>query len=171
MTLFQRIIDNRNKESYSAQMRRKRFGLFLQLISNLPKPINALDIGGTQDFWVTMGFVDNDDVNITLLNLKKPTTSYKNFVGVAGDATNISQFDDNQFDVVFSNSVIEHLYTFDNQKRMAQEVQRVGRHHFVQTPNYFFPIEPHFLFVGFQWLPISTRVFLLSHFDLGWRKK
>jgi hypothetical protein len=54
---------------------------------------------------------------------------------------------------------------------MAQEVQRVGHRYVVQTPNYFFPMEPHFLFLGFHWLPLSTRTFLLTHFDLGWNPR
>ncbi|MBD5657673.1 MAG: methyltransferase type 11, partial [Candidatus Eremiobacteraeota bacterium] len=41
----------------------------------------------------------------------------------------------------------------------------------VQTPNYYFPIEPHFLFPGFQFLPVSTRARLLHSFDLGWSQR
>lgn len=54
---------------------------------------------------------------------------------------------------------------------MAQEVRRVGKRYFVQTPNFFFPIEPHFLFPAFHWLPMSVRTWLVRHFDLGWYKK
>jgi len=96
---------------------------------------------------------------------------YPNFVGVKGDATNLEYFSDHQFDVVFSNSVIEHVGNYDQQKQMAQEVQRVGQRYFVQTPNYWFPIEPHFLFPGFQWLPIPVRAFFVNHFNLGWSRK
>jgi hypothetical protein len=63
--------------------------------------------------------------------------------------------------------VIEHVGGAADQKRMADEVQRVGRRYFVQTPNRYFPIEPHFLFPGFQFLPEAAQVFLLSHFRLG----
>lgn len=152
-------------------MRRRRFLLFQSLLQNLSAPIEILDVGGTQRFWEVMGFVDIPEVRITLLNKKKPQTSHQYFFSVASDATNMKEFGDNQFDVVFSNSVIEHVGDFDKQKAMAEEVQRVGKHYFVQTPNYFFPIEPHFLFPGFQWLPISVRVFLIRHLNLGWMKK
>ena len=54
---------------------------------------------------------------------------------------------------------------------MAREVQRVGQRYLVQTPNYFFPIEPHLVFLGFQWLPATARVWLVQHFDLGWCKR
>ena len=69
---------------------------------------------------------------------------------------------------MFSNSVIEHAGGAADRKRMADEVQRVGTgRYFVQTPNHYFPIEPHFLFPGFQFLPTAVRVFLLQHFNLG----
>jgi hypothetical protein len=54
---------------------------------------------------------------------------------------------------------------------MAEEVRRVGKRYFVQTPNLYFPIEPHFVFPLFQFLPIWLRVWLVTHFDLGWYAK
>ena len=77
------------------------------------------------------------------------------------------------FDIVHSNSLIEHVNTLGKQKNIADEIIRIGKNYFVQTPNYYFPVEPHFLFIGFQWLPIKTRAFLLRNFrlTLGRRKK
>ena len=51
---------------------------------------------------------------------------------------------------------------------MASEVLRVGRRVYVQAPCRSFPIEPHFLFPGFQFLPLAAQVWLLMHFSLGW---
>jgi hypothetical protein len=48
---------------------------------------------------------------------------------------------------------------------------RVGRRFFVQTPNKRFPLEPHFLVPGFQYLPVTVRAWLVSHFDVGWYKR
>jgi ubiquinone/menaquinone biosynthesis C-methylase UbiE len=87
-----------------------------------------------------------------------------------GDARRIDA-GDKTFDVVFSNSVIEHVGTYSDQMQMAQEVKRVGQRYFVQTPNKFFPIEPHFLFPFFQFFPIMVRVQLLRNFNLGWFQK
>jgi hypothetical protein len=51
---------------------------------------------------------------------------------------------------------------------MANEVQRVGKRYFVQTPNRHFPIDPHFPFPFFQFLPASTRTYLLRALPLAW---
>jgi SAM-dependent methyltransferase len=78
------------------------------------------------------------------------------------------KFDTGSFDVVFSNSVIEYVGAFSDQERMASEVLRVGKRYYVQTPNRFFPIEPHFLLPGFQFLPRWMKVAMIQRFALGW---
>jgi 2-polyprenyl-3-methyl-5-hydroxy-6-metoxy-1,4-benzoquinol methylase len=167
-----RIADNADVNSIAARLRRKRFNLFLEILDAVPettpRPIRILDIGGTQRFWEVMGFTAQDNIQITLLNLEPQQIDHENLSSLVGDATDLLGIKDREFDIVFSNSVIEHVGNFDRQRRMAQEVQRVGQRYFVQTPNYSFPIEPHFLFLGFQWLPVWIRAFLVGHFRLGW---
>jgi len=109
-------------------------------------PIKILDVGGTQIYWERMNFTGHDNVYITLLNLELAPVSNANFSSIVGDARDLKGFEDNHFDIVFSNSVIEHLFTLQNQQKMASEVRRVGKNYFIQTPNYYFPIEPHWLF-------------------------
>ncbi|ANE50010.1 class I SAM-dependent methyltransferase [Flavisolibacter tropicus] len=166
MSLVKKVADNSSTASLSHSMRYKRFVYFKSLIDKLNKPVTILDIGGTQEYWINMG-VDSKDIKITLLNLSLQTTTSPNFLSVVGDATNLSEYANRSFDIVFSNSVIEHLFTKENQGRMAREVMRVGKYHFIQTPNYYFPMEPHFLFPGFQFLPKSVRVLLINKFNLG----
>jgi hypothetical protein len=62
-------------------------------------------------------------------------------------------FRDAAFDVVFSNSVIEHVGDAASQERFAREVARVGRSYWVQTPNRWFPVEQHLLTPLVHWLP------------------
>jgi hypothetical protein len=171
MSRLMKLVDNIDPDSYAARMRRKRFALFRTLLQGIPRPLEILDIGGTQEFWEIMDFTDVPGISVTLVNLQRPDTWYENFSGLAGNATDLSELADNQFDVVFSNSVIEHVGSYQQQRLMAQEVRRVGERYFVQTPNYYFPIEPHFLLPGFQWLPRSVRVLLVSHFSLGWMQR
>lgn len=165
------VADYKSSKSLALKMRQKRFALFVHLLETLPKPKSILDVGGTQLFWEMMGFTELEGTKITLLNKQMPETRPPYFSGLAGDARDLSAIDDNAFDVVFSNSVIEHVGDFDQQRLMAKEIMRVGQRYFVQTPNLFFPIEPHYLFPGFQWLPLGMKVWLVSHFDLGHIKR
>jgi hypothetical protein len=61
-------------------------------------------------------------------------------------------FADGEFDIAYSNSLIEHLPAADRE-RAAAEMARVGERLFVQTPNRWFPIEPHALLPLVHWLP------------------
>jgi 2-polyprenyl-3-methyl-5-hydroxy-6-metoxy-1,4-benzoquinol methylase len=142
--------------------------LFKKFISDLPRPVRILDVGGEELYWERVGLVQDNDVTITLLNLNKAEVKYPNFRSEAGDARKMDEHKDKEFDIVFSNAVIEHVGTFNDQLLMANEVQRVGKSYFVQTPNRYFPIEPHFLFPFFQFLPMFAKVFLIRHFALGW---
>jgi len=146
--------------------REKRFNFFLKLLSKIEpsQSIKILDIGGTVEYWKSMNFIDRKNIHITLLNLKEFSIDRPNFTSVIGCATNLQGYSDNEFDIVYSNSVIEHLFSSDNQKLMANEVRRVGKNYFIQTPNYFFPIEAHWKFPFFQHLPFKVRVFIDMHF-------
>ena len=169
--MFKFIADNTNPKSLASKARTKRFVFFLNEFNKLKKPVKILDIGGTQQFWESMHFINQTGIEIYLLNLENQKTNYQNFISVKGDATNLKEFEDDYFDLVFSNSVIEHLFNWGNQIKMANEVQRVGRNYFIQVPNYWFPIEPHFVFPFFQYLPKVLRVKLLTSFSLGHCKK
>ncbi|MFZ1926714.1 MAG: class I SAM-dependent methyltransferase [Solirubrobacteraceae bacterium] len=65
-------------------------------------------------------------------------------------------FTDDEFDLVYSSSVIEHVPP-QRREAFASEVRRVGRGWFVQTPAYSFPIEPHALLPFAHWLPTLLR--------------
>ena len=167
------LLNTDNPKSLSQKFREKRFSFFKTLLKNFPseKPIEILDIGGTQSYWERMNFTESSKYNITLLNLDVTPVRFSNFSSIKGDACDLSLFGDKHFDIVFSNSVIEHLYTTENQRKMAQEVRRVGKSYYIQTPNYYFPLEPHWLFPFFQFLPFNIRVFLTRNFNLGHYQK
>lgn len=133
----------------------------------LKKPLSILDIGGLESFWVNCELAGNPDYQITLLNLQTEETHYDNIHSTAGDASNLIGIKDGEFDVVFSNSVIEHLYTKENQIKMAREVRRVGTYYYIQTPNKHFPVEPHYVLPLFQYFPNSLKFFILTKTKLS----
>jgi hypothetical protein len=171
--LTRTLADTEAANSVSSKLRHKRFAFFQSLVQSVPLPFKILDVGGRTTTWERAGLLGNgvEGVSITIINPEEGQSQYRNLHFLDGDARDMPQFADREFDIVFSNSVIEHVGDFSQQQRMAQEIQRIGQRYFVQTPNRYFPIEPHFLFPGFQFLPLALKVLLIQNFTLGWRPK
>lgn len=113
-----------------------------------------LDVGGTALNWSLIAA----QPRVTLLNL--PTDGIAN---VVGDGRYLP-FRDGSFDIVFSNSVIEHIASPADQQRFADEIRRTGRAYWVQTPDYRFPLEPHLVTPFLHWLPTGVRVAIARRF-------
>ena len=141
----------------------------------MQKPITILDIGGKINFWENRDLAGNLNYEITIVNIEKEKSNYQNINFEIGNATNLSQFANKSFDIVHSNSVIEHLYNFNNQSKMASEIIRVGQKHIVQTPNKYFFLEPHYLLPFFQFFPDKLKYLILTKTKLSrlkkWNKK
>jgi len=75
-------------------------------------------------------------------------------------------FGDEAFDIVYSNSVIEHLGNLWHQQETAEEIRRVGRRYYVQTPNRHFFVEPHLLTPFIHYFPKAIRRHLLRNFTI-----
>jgi len=155
------------KNSLGNQFREKRFKFFLKEINKISKPITILDVGGKINFWENRGLAGNNEYKITIVNIEKETSKYSNINYEIGDATNLSQFNDKSFDIVHSNSVIEHLYNFNNQSKMASEIVRVGKKYIVQTPNKYFFLEPHYLLPFFHFIPDKLKYLILTKTKLS----
>ena len=108
-----------------------------------------LDIGGTPDNWALVPVRPR----LVLLNMPRAQADLSGAAHwVAGDGRALP-FRDQSFDVVFSNSVIEHVGDAPAQRQFASEIARVGRAYWVQTPNRWFPVEQHLLTPFVHWLP------------------
>jgi hypothetical protein len=166
---IRQLAEGKNPNSFSNRFRARRFRQFEALVASLPRPLRILDVGGTNEFWKNRGWAGRTDVQIFSLNLAAEERRYENITPLAGDATDLAQFADGSFEVAFSNSVIEHLFAFEQQRRMASEIQRVSKSFWVQTPNYWFPMEPHFHVPGWQWMPLNLRVAMIRRWRCGWR--
>ncbi|MEO8446615.1 MAG: class I SAM-dependent methyltransferase [bacterium] len=158
-----------NEDSISNKSRKKRNEFFLEYSSGFAKPIRILDLGGSDYHWRNLKLNNNKDFHITIINTEiQDTKNFINMSFIKRDVRDLSMFDDKEYDIVYSNSLIEHLNKHEEQKKLAEEIRRIGRHYFIQTPNYNFPIEPHFLFPFFQFLSTKTKASLIKKYDLGW---
>lgn len=148
--------------------RERRYRLFLELCHVGPDEV-ILDVGAgsgaaLERFNRTNPIVAVDPEPNTSEWLAAPNVEVR-----VGDGTKL-EFEDDAFGVVFSSSTIEHVPKA-HQPTFAAEIRRVGRRYFVQTPNRYFPIEPHYEFPLFQFLPKRVQRALNNHFSLGWRPK
>jgi hypothetical protein len=110
---------------------------------------SVIDLGGRVEMWSGIDFAER----MTIVNVEPPPKDAPAiFTYVRGDARDTG-LADRTFDLAFSNSAIEHVGGFDDQKRFANEMLRIGRRIYCQTPNKWFPVEPHFLGLCIHWLP------------------
>lgn len=120
----------------------------------------VLDIGGTPFNWSLVGVRPR----LVLLNIQPPKHR-EGMVWIVADAKHLP-FRDRAFDVAVSNSVIEHVGTYVDQKQFANECRRAAERYAVQTPNRTFPIEPHVIAPFFQWLPARLQYRLMRNFTV-----
>jgi len=156
----------RQYSSLIRQFRKKRMKKFLKFMAPKEDEI-ILDVGGTSYNWKLI------DINnqVVLLNLKPPTKKPDrkdkdtNLSYVTGDATKM-KYAESEFDICFSNSVIEHVGSIEKQKQFAKEVMRVGKKMWIQTPAKTFFFEPHYLTVYLHWLPKKYQKRLIRYFSM-----
>ncbi len=148
--------------------RRRRMRQFQALVAPRAGE-RLLDIGGTAAFWHDAGLA----AHLTLLNRDvgggEQRRTDSEFVHGDGCAL---RFADRAYDVVFSNSVIEHVGTWERQKAFAAEARRVGGRLWIQTPAREFFIEPHLVAPFIHWLPRAWQSRLMRNFTIrGWLER
>lgn len=169
--IYSNIADDKNEDSLAFKLRLNRISLLKEQLIIKDKPLKILDIGGTELFWKRMGLCDDKNFEITVINLlKEEEANCTNIRSRICDARFMNEFKNNEFDIAFSNSVIEHVGSYKDQKLMANEIQRVGKNFFIQTPNLYFPIEPHVFFPFFQFFPMKVKLIMIRNFKLGFSK-
>lgn len=165
----------RRKERLTG-FRQRRNEHILRLIEGLKKRdgIELVDVGGKESFWTSIprSYLVERNVRITLVNIKQQSVSDTElFTSISASGTNLSFVADRYFDVAVSNSVIEHVGNKQNMTKFANEIRRIANAYYVQTPNFWFPFEPHFKFPVFHWLPMMVRLWLISRFNIGSYRK
>jgi hypothetical protein len=128
----------------------------------------VIDLGGTADYWLALEDVwGGRPMRFTLVNLFPQTPADARFTALTGDCRRLDQLADRSFDIVHSNSVIEHVGRWADMHAFAAEARRLAPRYFVQTPSFWFPLEPHFRVPFFHWLPEPARLALVRRFACG----
>ncbi len=130
----------------------------------------VVDLGGTVDAWRQAPL---RPAHVTVLNISEPGTSDEGWVStVTGDACDAvsvlgKETGEDRYDFVFSNAVLEHVGGHANRSRFAEAAAALAPRHWIQTPYRYFPLEPHWLFPGMQFLPVEARAQIAARWPLG----
>ena len=138
----------------------------LEKLLGVKPGMRVLDLGGQPDIW---NFV-SAPLDITILNLPgvaapAPKESTHKFDFVEGDACNVTAYADRSFELVFSNSVIEHVGGEEKQRAFADEVRRLGVKYWVQTPSIWFPVEAHTGMPFWFFMPEFIRLRFIKNWE------
>ena len=159
----------------SRLFRRRRFAAFLQLVDAVIEQrgrCRILDVGGETRYWTGLGdLLGGREVEVVMVNPASSEPTDPRFSYAVGDARDLSCWPDMSFDIVHSNSVIEHVGLWSDMKDMAREVRRLAPTFYVQTPYYWFPLEPHSSTLFFHWLPEPVRLWLVMRKKRGYWSK
>ncbi len=172
--LAKRLSNYDSQDSVGSRLRAKRIAPLLEMIEdvfNVNGAVSVIDIGGSEQYWgiVPLQYLTDRNVKITVVNLpgSRLPPDHGPFVFVESDGCDLARFSDRAFHIAHSNSVLEHVGNWRRKVQFTKELERVSQAYFVQTPNYWFPIEPHFMTPFFHWFPAPVRVWLVRHFKLG----
>jgi|WetSurMetagenome_2_1015567.scaffolds.fasta_scaffold123921_1 hypothetical protein len=167
MNLIYALQDAENPNSLSSRFRRvraRRVKALIEAIFTECGEVRIIDLGGEPDYWLRLfdrDLLDGCRTRITLVNPQRFTVEDPLFEAVVGDACSLPEHADLSFDLVHSNSVVEHVGDWPRMEAFAAEVRRLALRYYVQTPYFWFPIEPHFSSPFFHWRSEQARARLL----------
>jgi len=141
--------------SWGAKRRDQRAAWLAETFPDLAE-MSVVDLGGRLGSW-TKAPVRPKHVHV--VNLEPLPDEVPDWAEVSyGDACALpEEIAGRRYDLVFSNSVIEHVGGHERRLRFAESVHRLAEAHWVQTPYRYFPIEPHWIAPGMQFLPVAAR--------------
>jgi hypothetical protein len=129
--------------------------------------MTILDLGGRVENWLR---VPVRPARVHVVNLEPPPAELPDWAEAdRADACDLPRsIRRRRYDLVFSNSVLEHVGGYERRRRMAAAIRRLAPAHWVQTPYRYFPIEPHWVAPGMQFLPLAARVFVARRWPLAY---
>ena len=163
MNLIYALQDAGDPNSLSSRFRRARARRVVELIETIHAErgeVRIIDLGGEPDYWARLyerELLEARRVHITLVNPQPFQLDDPLFTAAVGDACALPEHPDLAFDLVHSNSVVEHVGDWPRMEAFAAEVRRLAPRYYVQTPYFWFPIEPHFSAPFFHWRSEQAR--------------
>lgn len=159
--------------SISAYNRKRKWKLFLQTFPP-KKHQTVLDVGYSDvEHSETENYIEKHypfQKNITALGIDAPDSfqnKYPKVRVVQYDGTRFP-FQDGEFDVCWSNAVLEHVGNEDDQILFLQEIARTSKSAFITTPNRYFPIETHTRLPFVHFFPKKICDFFFIMMGKGW---
>lgn len=124
--------------------------------------MRVLDLGGTAVSWQVSGLRAESVTLVNLDHTEDPDEPWMELLRTDACAGGFGKYD-----LVLSNSLIEHVGGHARRQQLADVIQSSAPAWWVQTPYRYFPVEPHFVFPCFQFLPFRTRVTVCQHWAAG----
>jgi hypothetical protein len=151
--------------SLGEQRRQRRWGMLSAVFPEIAD-MRVLDLGGTPETWIRSPL---RPAHVVVLNLSCLPVPAQAWIEVhAGDACAPPKaLRSRSFDLVYSNSLIEHVGGDARCRQLVEVVASSAERHWVQTPYRYFPIEPHWLFPGMQFFPVSARALVAQYWPLA----
>ncbi|AWI31830.1 class I SAM-dependent methyltransferase [Streptomyces sp. ICN441] len=162
------IADPTKPGSLAHRARTRRWAELLRCFPNLAD-MRVLDLGGTPHAWRLSPVRPAHVVTVNL----DPSTAHQtepDITPLVADACTLltsGHLAGERFDLAYSNSLMEHVGGHRHRQQFAETVHSCADHHWIQTPYRYFPVEPHWLFPGMQWLPFRARVAVSQHWPYG----
>jgi hypothetical protein len=151
--------------SLGDRRRTKRASWLIQAFPDLAQ-MSVIDLGGRLSSWQDAHVRPK---HVHIVNLEDEALDVPDWAEVDhGDACELPpSILNRRYDLVFSNSVIEHVGGHERRQRMADAVHKLADNYWVQTPYRYFPIEPHWVAPFMQFMPVNVRTTYALRWPLG----
>jgi hypothetical protein len=158
-------------------LRSRRADLLLAAFPDLAD-LHVIDLGGRSGTWLDLPVHPR---SVTLVNLEdtgdsesadsSSSSSAPWITAVQADVCALpADLATRRWDLAFSNSVIEHLGGHARRVDFVDTASSIAERLWIQTPYRYFPLEPHWLFPGMQFLPDRSRATIAARWPLAWSR-
>ncbi|MEV4342919.1 class I SAM-dependent methyltransferase [Actinoplanes sp. NPDC049596] len=162
-SIRERVVDR--NESWGGKRRAKRWDWLVREFPDLDR-MSVIDLGGDAGTWTQSPLHPK---HVHVVNIDTPPDEVPDWITVDnGDACALpAEIVSRRYDLVFSNSVIEHVGGHERRLRFAESVHTLAPAHWVQTPYRYFPVEPHWIAPGMQFFPVRARAAFARRWPLA----